>query len=305
MSAQMRLRMRRDQLRKQRLKIISPTDEEAGEKKGIIASASEDDRAQTKVALTADDTRSDAYDYVSGASMMSSSSPTLKGATLQPFSVISLTAMSADEYVMAMDENNPHTRLPQYYRDSKLLSHPGIRDEFSQKVIQFGFLAMFICSFPLAPCFALVNNVYEIRADASKTLMVYQRPVPTRAQDIGVWEQILTFIATLSVLTNSVIISFTSPAFDRMYLASAPDEGSRMAIRLTFILTFHYVIHGLKEIIRGAFSDVPKMVSLALAREQYLERLQRDQVEEEDEIMSVHSLMSLIADDENEHLLAS
>ena len=52
-------------------------------------------------------------------------------------------------------------------------------------VIQYGFVTIFVAAFPLAPFFAWVNNVVEIRLDASKFIQVFRRPVAQRAQDIG------------------------------------------------------------------------------------------------------------------------
>ena len=52
-------------------------------------------------------------------------------------------------------------------------------------VIQYGFATIFVAAFPLAPFFAWLNNVIEIRLDASKFIQVFRRPVAHRAQDIG------------------------------------------------------------------------------------------------------------------------
>lgn len=52
-------------------------------------------------------------------------------------------------------------------------------------VIQFGFVSLFVASFPLAPLFALLNNVIEIRLDAKKFVTELRRPVAVRAKDIG------------------------------------------------------------------------------------------------------------------------
>ena len=68
---------------------------------------------------------------------------------------------SLDEYISEIPDQNL-TRLPQYYRDDKLNEFGGIGDEFSQKIIQFGFVSLFACTFPLAPVFALINNIYEL-----------------------------------------------------------------------------------------------------------------------------------------------
>jgi len=52
-------------------------------------------------------------------------------------------------------------------------------------VLQFGFVTLFVAAFPLAPLFALLNNVIELRSDANKFLTQYRRPIAARASGIG------------------------------------------------------------------------------------------------------------------------
>lgn len=52
--------------------------------------------------------------------------------------------------------------------------------EYLEMVIQFGFVTIFVCAFPLAPLFALINNIFEIRLDAKKMITQYKRPVAQR-----------------------------------------------------------------------------------------------------------------------------
>ncbi|KAG7282118.1 hypothetical protein CRUP_008230 [Coryphaenoides rupestris] len=54
----------------------------------------------------------------------------------------------------------------------------------------FGFVTLFVASFPLAPLFALLNNIIEIRLDAKKFVGELQRPVAARAKDIGGWRTV-------------------------------------------------------------------------------------------------------------------
>ena len=35
--------------------------------------------------------------------------------------------------------------------------------EYLEMVVQFGFITIFVCAFPLAPLLALINNILEIR----------------------------------------------------------------------------------------------------------------------------------------------
>lgn len=69
-------------------------------------------------------------------------------------------------------------------------------------VLQFGFITIFVAAFPLAPLFALLNNWVEIRLDAHKFVCEYQRPVAERAQNIGVWLNILEILSHMSVIAN-------------------------------------------------------------------------------------------------------
>lgn len=73
---------------------------------------------------------------------------------------------------------------------------------FFSTVLQYGFVTIFVAAFPLAPLFALINNVLEMRLDAKKFLTCYRRPVPQRVNDIGVWYRILDSIGKLSIITN-------------------------------------------------------------------------------------------------------
>ncbi|KAK5867980.1 hypothetical protein PBY51_012430 [Eleginops maclovinus] len=83
-------------------------------------------------------------------------------------------------------------------------------------IIQFGFVTLFVASFPLAPLFALLNNIIEIRLDAKKFVAELRRPVAARAKDIGIWYNLLRGVANVAVIINAFVISFTSDFIPRM-----------------------------------------------------------------------------------------
>lgn len=70
---------------------------------------------------------------------------------------------------------------PQHIRDYKLAEWGGrwggLFHEYLEMVIQYGFITIFACAFPLAPLFALLNNTCELRLDAKKILQLHRRPV--------------------------------------------------------------------------------------------------------------------------------
>lgn len=69
-------------------------------------------------------------------------------------------------------------------------------------VLQFGFITIFVAAFPLAPFFALANNIFEIRIDSDKFVCEVRRPIADRAQDIGIWFDILDSVAKIAVISN-------------------------------------------------------------------------------------------------------
>ncbi|XP_078455168.1 anoctamin-6-like [Lampetra planeri] len=131
---------------------------------------------------------------------------------------------------------NVHTRWEQ---DMGLQpqSSLGLFDEYLEMVIQFGFVTLFVASFPLAPLLALLNNIVEVRVDAWKFVTKMRRPVVSRASGIGAWADILGIVATLSVMTNACIVAFTSDIIPRLLhhygYSAGHGEGSPTVHRYT------------------------------------------------------------------------
>ncbi|GCC33869.1 hypothetical protein chiPu_0012340 [Chiloscyllium punctatum] len=87
-------------------------------------------------------------------------------------------------------------------RDYEQLVYEGLFDEYLEMVLQFGFITIFVAACPLAPLFALLNNWVEIRLDANKFVCEYRRPIVERAQEIGIWFNILETITMFAILSN-------------------------------------------------------------------------------------------------------
>ncbi|KAG7521750.1 anoctamin-1-like [Solea senegalensis] len=104
----------------------------------------------------------------------------------------------------------------QFDKDIALEPFEGVSSEYMEMIIQYGFVSLFVASFPLAPAFALLNNVIEIRLDAAKFVTETRRPDAVRCKDIGIWYNILCGISKFSVITNAFVISFTSEFVPRM-----------------------------------------------------------------------------------------
>ncbi|KTF78763.1 hypothetical protein cypCar_00022545 [Cyprinus carpio] len=100
--------------------------------------------------------------------------------------------------------SHPESTYSRWEQDHDLqnFSQFGLFYEYLEMVIQFGFITLFVASFPLAPLLALFNNILEVRVDAWKFTTQFRRPVAAKARNIGAWEEILNVVAILSVVTN-------------------------------------------------------------------------------------------------------
>ncbi|XP_067292325.1 anoctamin-9 [Pseudorasbora parva] len=89
-------------------------------------------------------------------------------------------------------------------------------NEFLEMVMQFSFTTIFVAAFPLAPLLALLNNIIEIRLDAIKMVSLERRLVPTKANNIGVWTEVLEAISVLAVIANGLVIGISSDFIPRL-----------------------------------------------------------------------------------------
>ncbi|XP_035273975.1 anoctamin-1-like isoform X2 [Anguilla anguilla] len=113
-------------------------------------------------------------------------------------------------------QEEEHKKLRRYETDYFLEPFAGLTPEYMEMIIQFGFVTLFVASFPLAPLFALLNNIIEIRLDAKKFVAELRRPIAARAKDIGIWYNILRGIGKVAVIVNAFVIAFTSDFIPRL-----------------------------------------------------------------------------------------
>ncbi|XP_050438605.1 anoctamin-2-like isoform X2 [Adelges cooleyi] len=110
----------------------------------------------------------------------------------------------------------------------------GLYQEYSEMVVQYGFVVLFTTSFPLAPLCALLNNILEQRLDAYKMVVAQRRPVPAyfctgsahigseknlkccdNCLKLGTWNSVLKILSVIAVVYNAFVIAFTSDLIPR------------------------------------------------------------------------------------------
>lgn len=80
-------------------------------------------------------------------------------------------------------------------------------------VIQFGYITLFAAAFPLGSFLSLIFNLSEVISDGFKISKLTRRPITTLTTDIGIWKYVLYTMSMLSVITNTIIFTYTSNQF--------------------------------------------------------------------------------------------
>jgi len=138
-------------------------------------------------------------------------------------------------------------------------------DDYLEIALQFGYVTLFVAAFPLAPLLALLNNMIELWVDAQKICKMSRRPNLPRAQDIGTWLSIFTYVAYIGVITNSGVLIFTSSSIIKV-------EIGRDDIRVWMFLGFVFAVFSIKFVADFFIKDVPTDVSIQLERQDYYVR---------------------------------
>lgn len=188
--------------------------------------------------------------------------------------------------------------------------------EYLEMIIQFGFITLFVASFPLSPLFAFLNNIMEIRIDADKMITALRRPPASRASDIGIWEGVLEFVSFFSVITNGLVIAVTSnfltkavyrenygpglhgfinkthpffPDVGCFYTTLRDGNGDKgkfyyevWAAKLGFLIAFEHAVFFGKAAAQAMIPNVPRATLLKIKREEYLAaKALRDQLDDD------------------------
>jgi hypothetical protein len=153
----------------------------------------------------------------------------------------------------------------------------GTFDDYNEMIIQFGYVTLFVVSFPLAPAFALFNNFFEIRIDAHKLVNATRRPDPRGAQDIGTWGTIIDLMGSIAMVTNVALVCFTS----RRATENLTDHE-----RLWLFVCVEHGLILLKYVLMTVVDDEPHDVTLQKQRASFI----------------VDKIVNLIADDDDEEM---
>ncbi|PIA98488.1 hypotheticalsprotein [Cercospora beticola] len=143
--------------------------------------------------------------------------------------------------------------------------------DLREMIIQFGYLSLFSVVWPLVPASYLVNNWFELRADAVKICVEMQRPTPWRADTIGPWLDALSFLTWLGSITMAALTYMFSN--DGVGPDGRPHDIKGWGLLLSIFFSEHLYLF-VHALVRSAIQKIDSPGRQKMRRDRYLTRQQ-------------------------------
>ncbi|KAI1890080.1 hypothetical protein AGOR_G00169530 [Albula goreensis] len=153
---------------------------------------------------------------------------------------------------------------------SALPTFPGLFSEYIELLVQYGYLSLFSCVYPLTAVLLLLNNVTEIRTDAFKICRLFRKPFSAPVANMGVWQAAFEILGFVSVISNCWLL-LLSPRVKEF----CQEGGFSSRNALLFAILVEHVLIIIKMILSFAIPDEPDWI-----------RIKREEIE-------FHSLQAL------------
>ncbi|XP_074260128.1 anoctamin-10 isoform X4 [Saimiri boliviensis] len=174
--------------------------------------------------------------------------------------------------VQALKVDIDATLYEQVILEKEMGTYLGTFDDYLELFLQFGYVSLFSCVYPLAAAFAVLNNFTEVNSDALKMCRVFKRPFSEPSAGIGVWQLAFETMSVISVVTNCALIGM-SPQVNAIFPESKADL-------ILIVVVVEHALLALKFILAFAIPDKPRHIQMKLARLEFesLEALKQQQM---------------------------
>uniref|UniRef100_A0ABI7WDK0 Anoctamin n=1 Tax=Felis catus TaxID=9685 RepID=A0ABI7WDK0_FELCA len=174
--------------------------------------------------------------------------------------------------VQALKADIDATLYEQVVLEKEMGTYLGTFDDYLELFLQFGYVSLFSCVYPLAAAFAVLNNFTEVNSDALKMCRVLKRPFSEPSANIGVWQLAFETMSVISVVTNCALIGM-SPQVNALFPESKLDL-------VLIVVAVEHALLAFKFILAFAIPDKPRHIQMKLARLEFesLEALKQQQM---------------------------
>jgi hypothetical protein len=165
-------------------------------------------------------------------------------------------------------------KMTYYEGQAKLEPFEGIFSEYSNILLQLGYVVLFAPAFPLASALLWLSFYFELRTDAYKMVCNTRRPAYMGAEDIGAWQTVLRMLAALGVLTNLGLAGMTDTTLKRIlpfhFLGLIEVNESN---KVLFLVVLEHLLLLTQYCVLTIIPDVPEDIAIESARQQKFAKL--------------------------------
>ncbi|XP_007505303.2 anoctamin-10 isoform X1 [Monodelphis domestica] len=192
--------------------------------------------------------------------------------TLLPYWLQRKYGLRVKKKVQALKADVDVTLYEQIILEKDMGTYLGTFDDYLELFLQFGYVSLFSCVYPLAAAFAVLNNFSEINSDALKMCKIFKRPFAEPSSNIGVWQLAFETMSVISVVTNCALIGM-SPQLNAVF----PD--SKIDLILMVVAVEHALL-ALKFVLAFVIPDKPQEIQVKLAKLEFesLEALKQQHI---------------------------
>ncbi|XP_056656380.1 anoctamin-10 isoform X2 [Monodelphis domestica] len=162
--------------------------------------------------------------------------------TLLPYWLQRKYGLRVKKKVQALKADVDVTLYEQIILEKDMGTYLGTFDDYLELFLQFGYVSLFSCVYPLAAAFAVLNNFSEINSDALKMCKIFKRPFAEPSSNIGVWQLAFETMSVISVVTNCALIGM-SPQLNAVF----PDSKIDLILMVVAVEHIKLVAESLKE----------------------------------------------------------
>ncbi|XP_026057943.1 anoctamin-10-like [Carassius auratus] len=170
-----------------------------------------------------------------------------------------------DRFLTSADRNlkEDDPEVDHLQAQGSLPAFPGLFAEYIELLVQFGYLSLFSCVYPLTAPLLLLNNLTEIRTDAYKLCKLFNKPFSAPVANMGVWQTAFEMLSFISVISNCWLL-LLSPRVKEL----TEDAGLSSSKVLVIAIIVEHALIIMKMILAFMIPDEPDWV-----------RIKREQIE--------------------------
>ncbi|XP_043823293.1 anoctamin-10 [Dromiciops gliroides] len=192
--------------------------------------------------------------------------------TLLPYWLQRRYGLRVKKKVQALKADVDISLYEQIVLEKEKGTYLGTFDDYLELFLQFGYVSLFSCVYPLAAAFAVLNNFSEMNSDALKMCKVFKRPFAEPSASIGVWQLAFETMSVISVVTNCALIGM-SPQLNAVF----PDSKTDLIL---IVVAVEHALLALKFVLAFVIPDKPREIQVKLAKLEFesLEALKQQHI---------------------------